>query len=437
MHKVLVGPVEVAGIGAGLVQGFRSLGIRAELVLSVPHPFGYQSQGVSWIFRCWSALGAFRQRTPARRLFLKLGSVLVHWAWTWLVLFVALIRFNAFVFIYGRTITDTAFELWLIKRLGKRIVFVYVGSDSRPPYMDGGRFPGTAKDELPEADVLLSVSRRSKADILRHERHADYLVNSPTTAQFHERAYINWFCIGIPKALAVAALQSEGVRRHPDKVRILHSPSSPLVKGTAEILRVIEDLQTKGYGIELVKIEGMPNNRVLQELAACDFVVDQLYADTPLATFATEAAWFGKPAVVGGYCGDVLRQSLRLSDMPPSLLVMPDMLAAAIERMVTDPTYREALGERARRFVETNWNATEVARRYLRLLDGDVPSEWWCDPADSHYVYGCGLPLERSRQLLELLLRAHGPDSLQVNDKPVLRQALIGFAAGDEEATHA
>ena len=123
--------------------------------------------------------------------------------------------------------------------------------------------------------------------------------------------------------------------------------------------------------------------------------------------------------------------------MPPSLLVMPDMLAAAIERMVTDQTYREALGERARRFVETNWNATEVARRYVRLLDGDVPSEWWCDAADSLYLHGCGLPLERSRQLVARLLRAHGPDSLQVNDKPALRQALIDFAAGDEEATHA
>ena len=47
-------------------------------------------------------------------------------------------RYDAFVFLYGETITNTGFELTLLRWLGKRTVVVFVGSDARPPYIDGG-----------------------------------------------------------------------------------------------------------------------------------------------------------------------------------------------------------------------------------------------------------------------------------------------------------
>lgn len=419
------------------MEGLRALHVDAQLMLSIAHPFKYGDESRSWLVRTWQRIGAARNATTRANLLRKLLLVATHDLWGWLVLLRVITRFDAFIFIYGQTITNSAFELWLLRRLGRKIVFVYTGSDSRPPYMDGGWFPGRVADELPLPTTLLSTVRRCKRKLRLHERYADYLVNSPATAHFHERPYINWFALGIPKALPVfpgIAPQHAG-RSGP--VRVLHGPSNPLVKGTAEILEVLDRLRRKGHSIELVKVQGMPNEVVLQELAHCDFIIDQLYADTPLAALATEAAFFGKPAVVGGYFAGVIDQCLDSADVPPSLFVAPDDLEMAIERLVVDSAFRLQLGEQARQFVLSRWSLAGVAGRYLQLLNDDIPGQWWCDPAAVHYLSGCGLPQGRSRKLVALLLEHFGASALQVQDKPWLESALVEFAGVDEEQANA
>ena len=179
----------------------------------------------------------------------------------------------------------------------------------------------------------------------------------------------------------------------------------------------------------------MPNKIVLKELGTCDFVVDQLYSDSPLAGFATEAAYFGKPAVVGGYFAKVMGQNLEPNKIPPSLFVTPDKLEEAIEKLVTNKAFRERLGKKAKQFVLNRWNVNSVASRYLRLLMDDIPNHWWCDPMSVNYIFGCGLPKQNIRQLIRLLLSSFGEKSLQVEDKPALQNAFIKFAEKHEEET--
>lgn len=431
--RVFVGPVEIAGITGALVEGLRVLQVDAQVILSIAHPFKYGDQSRSWLVGIWQQIGAARNATTRANLLRKLLLVAAHDLWGWLVLFRVINRFDAFIFIYGQTITNSAFELWLLRRLGKKIVFVYTGSDTRPPYMDGGWFPGRVGDDLPSPETLLNTVRRCKSKIRLHERYADYLVNSPATAHFHERSYINWFALGIPKGLPVCTEISPHDAGRQGLVRVLHGPSNPLVKGTAEINEVLERLRRKGHTIELVKIQDMPNKVVLQELARCDFIIDQLYADTPMAAFATEAAFFGKPAVIGGYFAKGIEQCLDPADIPPSLFVAPDDLESAIERLVVDSAFRLHLGEQARQFVLTRWSLTGIAGRYLQLLNDDIPGQWWCDPAEVRYLSGCGLPQGRSRRLVALLLEHFGASALQVQDKPGLERALVEFARAAEE----
>lgn len=431
--KVFIGPVEISGIAVALAEGLRLLQVDAQVMLSIAHPFKYGNESRSpWLVRTWQRIGAARNATTRDRLLRKLLLVAAHDLWSWLVLLRVIARFDAFIFIYGQTITNSAFELWLLRRLGRKIVFVYAGSDSRPPYMDGACFPGLVTDELPSPATLLGTVRRCKRKLRLHERYADYLVNSPTTAHFHERPYINWFALGIPKDLPVCLQIPSQQTCRSGPVRVLHGPSNPLAKGTTEILEALERLRRKGHSIELVKIQGMPNEVVLQELARCDFIVDQLYADTPLAAFATEAALFGKPAVVGGYFADSIEQYLEPDDIPPSLFVAPDDLEMAIERLVVDSTFRLQLGEQARQFVLSRWSLEGVAGRYLQLLNDEIPSQWWCDPAAVRYLNGSGLPDGRTRRLVALLVDHFGASALQVQDKPGLESALVKFARINE-----
>ena len=179
-------------------------------------------------------------------------------------------------------------------------------------------------------------------------------------------------------------------------------------------------------------IEGMPYELVLRELSACDFVVDQLYSDTPLAVFATEAAFAGKPAVVGGYFAREVASYLQPQDRPPSLFVMPAHIEAAIERLIIDRAFRLELGAKARRFVTTHWTAKAVAERYLKLLSDDIPENWWFDPGHVRYVRGCGMPQAHASRLVRELIERFGVSSLQVADKQELEQAFIRLAAAPE-----
>ena len=82
-----------------------------------------------------------------------------------------------------------------------------------------------------------------------------------------------------------------------------------------------------------VVVTGRPNREVLAAIAASDFVIDQVYSDSPLAGFAAEAAALGRPAIVGGYAWDDLRRVTPAEVMPPSHVCRPEDLADAIRRL--------------------------------------------------------------------------------------------------------
>lgn len=426
--KIFVGPIEVAGIAQGLVKGFSELGVPAELVLSFPHSFQYECDRRSWIADVWQRIGLARANTPRHRLLRKGFWVLWHHMWSWLVLASSLPKFGAYIFLFGNTITNSRLELWLLKLLRKRLIFIYVGSDARPPFIDGVWFPAGGGGE-PDTAKACAMAQRFKRKLRLQERYADFLVNSPSTAQYHEKKFINWFFMGIPKTVPAVRSELDAADSFRDgRVRILHSPSNPTVKGSLAIVEAVERLRARGHAIELVKIEGASNEVVLRELARCDFVIDQLYSDTPMAAFATEAAHYGKPAVVGGYFAEEIADALPPECIPPSLFVTPKTLEAAVERLVVDSDFREALGRRAREHVNTRWSASRVAGRYLELIHGRAEAAWWCDPQKVLYVRGCGMPQAHAARIVRGVIERHGIAALQVSDKPRLEQAFADLA---------
>ena len=427
--KIFIGTEDIAGIGTSLCRGFHEIGIDADVVVEWRHPFDYGIHAQpSWIVRFWMCLIALNNRTSQKQFIQKgIVSTAVRLV-NFMVLFWSLRKFNAFIFLFGKTITKTKLELWLIKAMGKRIVFLYLGSDTRPPYMNGSKYPDGCVVDLKKAR---SLTAEIKQRLNFQEKYSDVCcINSPASAQFHVKPFINWFAVGLPKYVTNGSAHE--INCHPNrKVRILHSPSNPSAKGSPVILRSIERLKAKGHPIEFIKIENMPNSKVLEEMRQCDFVVDQLYSDTPLATFATEAAHFGKPSVIGGYFAPVMNDYIHKENIPPSLFIHPDDIEQAIEKLIVDVDYRLELGRRAQIFVETNWAPAEVARRFLRVITGDIPSEWWYDPHDIRYIHGCGIPESHTRHIVRAMIDRYGKGSLQVEDKPGLEKAFLDFAQLD------
>src|SRR5205807_3408203 len=211
-------------------------------------------------------------------------------------------------------------------------------------------------------------------------------------------------------------------------VRIVHAPSTPGPKGTDVIRGIIRELKEAGRPVEYVELINKSNQEVLTELQRCDFVIDELYSDIPLAVLGAEAAFIAKPAVVGGYAQAELDRYATQTGLPMTLYVRPEEVSAVVERLVNDPAFRRECGAAAHRFVTTYWSPAEVAKRFLRLIDGDIPEEWWYDPASNNYLHGWGAPEVELRRYLRKFLEKGGPSALQISDKPGLQDAFLRFA---------
>jgi hypothetical protein len=418
---VFVGPFEIAGYYGQLAAALCRIGVDAVAVDLGEHRFQYDGHKPAsvWIAAARWAERRFRAardgpaavKTAWRALQVLTRIGLVGWS-IW--------RFDAFIFGFGNTLLFGR-ELPLLRLFRKRLVFTFNGSDARPPYIDGADM---AASRATTVDECIGLARGRKAHIRRIERYAHAIVSLPTFSHFFERPVIDYVRVGAPWTPANA----RGDRDDGAEIRILHSPSDPEVKGSDRIRAAVDRMRAAGRPLRLVELREVPNETVRAEIARADFVIDQLYSDTPMAVFATEAAAAGVPAIVGSYAWPELRGLYPNAAMPPVEQCHPDGLAAAIERLADDPEYRLALGARARAFVETEWAPERIAERYLTILRGEAPGAWLFDPRGVRYLHGVGLPETRTRELIGAVLEHAGRDALQLADKPALEQAFVEFA---------
>jgi glycosyltransferase involved in cell wall biosynthesis len=436
--RILLGLTEVSGHYGSLKQGFRELGVQATFWNLSGHPFAYGNEDNPLIVRWIQRVAARQKRATHSGAKICLASVqlvlrLVLLLW-------ALWKFDAFIFGFNTSFLRH-YDLPLLKLLGKKIIYQFHGSDSRPPYLDGSIYPPNAEFAVEEC---IKATRAKKRALQAIGRYADVIIDNPTGGHFHERPFVIWLYVGLtsPAAGYEASLPRErGEFRHtppahaggsPDEsgspVRILHCPSNPAAKGTDHIERAINRLMAKGHAIEFVKITGRPNDEVLCELRRCDIVVDQAYSDYAMPGLATEAAWFGKALVIGSYATELWREIMPQEDRPPSIFCHPDRLEVEIERLIVDKGHRKATGIRVRQFVESHWRPRDVALRYLELLEGQAPEQWWFDPSQVNYVQGCCAPASWVRDMVRQMVESAGSQALMVVDKPELERRLCEFA---------
>lgn len=450
--RVFLGLTEVSGYYTWLEKGFRELGIDAQLVSLYRHPFGYATErkdpGVLTLARL-----AVTRRVQA----LERGSgVFVRGFWlaavgaSRVLLFLwAVARFDVFVFSCGTTFFRYR-ELPILRLLGKKIFHYFHGNDSRPGYIDGfcessflpDRRPtdaayvgyigeGESEEEtLRRTVAYIRAASARRESISQIEKFADVVISSPSYAHFHSRPFVQRVIIGRP-SVPEGAANTPMQRQSGDPVRILHSPSVPEGKGTPRIREAIATLKSRGLNIEYIEMIGRPNREVLAEITRCDFVIDQLYSDLPVAGFSTEAAAFGRAAVIGGYYCEQIGNDLQSRFIPPSLFCPPDKIVEAVEKLVIDERFRKELGDQAYEFVHRNWTASKVAARFVRLINGDIPEDWLFDPRRIRYLHGMGLSEKRAKNIVAAVVRHGGVKALGLSDKPGLEKMFLDFAFPD------
>jgi glycosyltransferase involved in cell wall biosynthesis len=422
--RVFLGLGEIAGYYHGLRQGLRELGIPVTYACLEEHPFKYDDDTdlLPLVVAIRQARLARRRPGPLKlRKFLAsshekiLRRRLLHWAAE---------RHDVFIFGYKRTFSKSFADLAWLRRRGKKVVCIFHGSDSRPPYLDGSLL--RAENNI-SVEECIRLSRRQEMEVRAIEAQADLVVVNPYSAHFHRRNFVSFFALGLP-CLFGPQPDVSPPRATDTAIRILHCPSHPESKGTPTIRTIMSELKTRGLSVEYSEIINLPNASVQEALRRCDFVVDQLYSDTPMAGLAAEAAAWGKPTVVGSYAAKLFAPDIPAEFLPPSAACHPDDLPSTVERLVKDSSYRQALGNRAREFIARQWNHRSVAGRFRQLIERDPPAAWTGDPQTIQYLHGYGMPEEKVRRQVRALVERGGSASLGLGDKPRLEKLMVSFA---------
>jgi hypothetical protein len=427
--RVFMGPTEVAGYYAALRRGFVELGVSCILVDDAGSAHRYETDDSSAAVRLLRAAKARTDRAAARGgRSVVVASKLESLTRVLVFLYFA-VRCDAFIYSYGGSLTFyPSLELRFLRWMGKRTVFVYHGNDSRLPYLGHPRLTTARGGTLAEC---MEYTARLREGLRLVERYADVIVANPFSAHLHLRRAVNWQIIGIPFP-APHESEAEPAARGDGRVRVLHSPSDPEMKGTDRVRQAVASLIERGRPIDYIEITGRPHAEVIAELRRCDIVVDQVYSDTPMAGFATEAAAYGRPAVIGSYIGPHLERFVPPASMPPVALCHPEVLEQTLDALVTDRDAREELGRRAREWVIRERAPRVVAARYLRLFRDDVPAVWTFDPQDVHYVNGLASE-EFVRRWVRALVAHGGADALHLDENPGARDRLLAFAGFDAD----
>jgi hypothetical protein len=332
-------------------------------------------------------------------------------------------RHDAFILCaHNRIFMTVAYPL--LRIAGKRVITVFLGSDVRPPYINA-KYVGLSGPI--NAQALRSEVQRVRSRLKIAERWSHHVVNHPPSAQFASRRFVDFLTLGMPYQASSRVTRSRGTEPG-HAVRVLHAPSDNVAKGTAEIRGAIDALRSAKVPVDYVEISGRPHAEVIEELERADLVVAEAYSDQPMPGLATEAAAHGVPVVIGSEDWDGANHGLPLAAIPPTVQIHPRDLAKVIGELVLDHERRAQLSRDGEDFVRTQWSPSAVAARYLRLLDDDIPEEWYRKPSDIRYVHGVGLPEWRLCEAVAALVAAYGAESLGLDANPGLRDRLLELA---------
>jgi hypothetical protein len=337
-----------------------------------------------------------------------------------------ILKYTDFIFCYTTSLLPRNVDLPILKIFGKRIVWVFHGTDIRPPYLDGAIIydENEERRSIPQIYVL---GLRTKKHIRWIERWADVIVAQPGHSQFLNRSFVDALAIGNPISEVKHNLKCEmdfvANKSGEIPVRIVHAPTHLSGKGTREIRKAIEEIKKYGYNVQYIEVYKQPHHVVIDEIMKCDFVVDQMYSDVPMPVFSTEAAQYGKPAVVCGYAQSIFFDSFEKGKIPPTVYRVPDQIVKSIEELIKYPKYRIEMGNKARDYVKSEWDDRRIAMIYIGILD---KGELWetTNHLNILYTKGCGISEDKSKYIIQQIVNMYGVDGLQI-DNSVLRKKFL------------
>ena len=420
---VFIGLRELAGNNQALCQGLQQLGVDAQFV----NWYGgssYVGQGVQNPLVLWA-----RQLAPRKDFLGKLGCSLCRR----LIFIWALFRFDVFFFSTDQTFISGFKDLLILKALGKRVIVQFHGTDSRPPYMNAATQlvenmlnSGELKQQSYTAETIkrLKALARKTADKFQRmqvlNRYADVLIDCEEHGHFHTQKFVNRPMLGRPTVISQHMAVAEPTSKN--TLLVLHCPSRRKGKGSPWVKQGLEQLAQQGYPVAYLELTGVSQSQVVAAMQQADVVIDQLFDDIGYSGIAVEAALVGRPVLLSGYNAQRWRQLSQQGVLPPFAYATPDNWLEVLKPLLQSADQREQLTQATHQFVTTQWTLPQVAQRYLKVLQGDIPEQWWVQPIQLTYAHGWGLAQPELELVLKAYHQVNGPEAFKLIHAPLVYQ---------------
>lgn len=212
-RRVFVGMHNVASYLSALEEGFVQIGYGTE------HLSFDESYTLQAYVRSLSVLSRLC-RTAWRPQEAKASKPRKLWFWLILRLYFGycLLRCDIFVFTAWRSFFSPG-NLRILRRWGKKVIFVFLGSDSRPCFLNGVR-TNSRRGFAPKRAI--THSRTSQERLATLTELVTAVIDNPASGQMHMRSFYSHNVVGFPSTLAASTPQAVGMAmpRYPNTMTV-------------------------------------------------------------------------------------------------------------------------------------------------------------------------------------------------------------------------
>jgi hypothetical protein len=279
----------------------------------------------------------------------------------------AIWRYDVFHFFYDRGLMCPVTrygvnpkELELLRASGKRIYLYAYGADvrRRAPTLALGKWnfcsdcpePGRfcACDDAVNEQLMAAMCAKATAAVAL----GDMLSYVPNARNMH------YWPIDLDHIPLAAAQRFDG------PLKIAHAPNHSHFKGSHYLKAAIEKLRQKGFAIDLVTVQGVPNAEVIRLFGEADLIADQFIGGAYGYT-ALEAMARGKPVMTFVRSPDLVEAV----DECPLINTTPDTLEEALTWCLAHREQLKAIGAQGRVYVERWHSISAVATRIGQMYE--------------------------------------------------------------------
>lgn len=252
----------------------------------------------------------------------------------------------------------TGMDMLLLRAAGKKVFIHYHGSEARLASVFKASTPYNYIAENPSG--LFTTWKENEQRIFFEFAKGvcnDVFVLDPELQSYVGEALI------VPRVVDLKKWTFVGTE--PGQVlRVVHAPSRRGVKGTEQVLSVVDKLRSEGIQIELRLVENVPNEEAREIYKWADVVIDGLKMGW-YGVLAVEAMALGKAVIC--YIRDDLKHYLPYP--LPLAVANPDNLYHVLKDLVFHPEEVCSLGKRGRQYVEELHDAEKVTDILLKIYE--------------------------------------------------------------------